>query len=141
MPHELLTRRLRAHLDPIGREAFAPGGDPWLVEPSGPDIVLAAAEAMALDTPTPRDPRWREFESRLCRELLQAAREEGGWAIAGALVVLTALDGARRSTPGCELLDEATDFLRAHGVALQQWPDAARTRWIARHGWPPTIQR
>ena len=50
----------------------------------------------ACASPTPRDPRWRVFETRLCAELLRTE----GWALAGALVVADAIDTARRIRSG-----------------------------------------
>ena len=113
----------------IGREAFL--GDFRLVEPSGPDIVLEAARIMGLRSPTPRDPRWRVFETRLCAELLRTE----GWALAGALVVADAVDTARRHPLGLELIDRATAFLSERGVSARALPDAARDRWVSLHGW------
>jgi hypothetical protein len=129
-PVPLLTRHRRDQLERIGREAFL--GDFRLVEPSGPDIVLEAARIMGLASPTPRDPRWRVFETRLCAELLRTE----GWALAGALVVADALDTARRHPLGLELIDRATAFLSERGVSARALPDAARDRWVSVHGWP-----
>ena len=86
---------------------------------------------MGLASPTPRDPRWRVFETRLCAELLRTE----GWALAGALVVADAIDTARRHPLGLELIDRATAFLSERGVSARSLPDAARDRWVSLHGW------
>ena len=128
-PVPLLTRHRRAQLDRLGREAFT--GDFRLVEPSGPDIVLEAARIMGLADPSPLDPRWRVFETRLCAELLRTE----GWALAGALVVVDAIDTARRHPLGLELIDRATAFLDERGVPARSLPYSARDRWVALNGW------
>lgn len=128
-PVPLLARYRRDQLERIGREAFR--GEPRLVEPSGPDIVLEAARIMGLGSPTPRDPRWRVFETRLCAELLRAE----GWGLAGALLVVDAIGTAHRHPLGLELIDRATAFLAERGVSARALPDAARDRWVSLRGW------
>ena len=102
------------------------------MEPSRPDIALEAARIMGLSSPTPRDPRWRVFETRLCAELLRTE----GWALAGALVVIDAIETARRHPLGLELIDRATAFLGERGVPARSLPDFARDRWVSLYGWP-----
>ena len=95
---------------------------------------------MGLASATPRDPRWRVFETRLCAELLRTE----GWALAGALVVVDAIDTARRHPLGLELIDRATAFLsrarrerpRAPGRGARPLGLTARLA-----GLDPTIQR
>ena len=128
-PVALLTRYRRDQLERIGREAFH--GDSLLVEPSGPDIVLEAARIMGLGSPTPRDPRWRVFETRLCAELLRSE----GWELGGALLVVDAIGTAHRHPLGLELIDRATAFLAERGVPPRALPDAARDRWVSLRGW------
>ena len=122
-PIPLLTRYRRDQLERMGREAFR--SDFRLVEPSGPDIVLEASRIMGLASATPRDPRWRVFETRLCAELLRTE----GWALAGALLVVDAVGTAYRHPLGLELIDRASAFLAERGVPSRSLPDAARDRW------------
>jgi hypothetical protein len=128
-PVPLLTRYRRDQLERIGREAFQ--SDFRLVEPSGPDIVLEAARIMGLASTTPRDPRWRVFETRLCAELLRTE----GWALAGALLVVDGIGTAHRHPLGLELIDRATAFLAERGVSARALPDAARDRSVSLRGW------
>jgi hypothetical protein len=129
-PVPLLTRYRRDQLERIGREAFL-GDDFRLVEPSGPDLVLEAARIMGLASTTPRDPRWRVFEARVCAELLRTE----GWELAGALLIVDAIGTAHRHPFGLEVIDRATAFLAERGVSPRSLPDAARDRWVSLRGW------
>ncbi|MDQ3678212.1 MAG: hypothetical protein M3401_15685 [Actinomycetota bacterium] len=131
-PQPLISPARRRDLDRIGREQYGgpylvPGGQhlppPPPVEPPGSTYLLEAVDLMGTTFPLPGSPEWTEFEHRICTELLEAAAEVGGWAIAGALYVATDLDTDSRSPLYLEIIDRASAFLHASGVPYDHIPN------------------
>ena len=133
----LLSDPRRRDLDRIGREYFGPpypGPQPRVVQPDGASLLLEAADAMGIAFPIPGSAHWREYETRLCTDLLAAARDYGGWSIAGALYVALDLDTASQNGSYLEIIDRASWFLRDHEVPSAYIPPFVLNRWTASHG-------
>lgn len=117
----------------MGRHAYEPSASAQPPGSSGAALLLEAADAMGIEFPTIGSPRWQEFETRVCAELLEACDEHGGWTIAGALCVALDLDSDSQNANYLAIIDRAAAFLHDEGVSAADIPPFVLDRWHESH--------